>query len=158
MCNVPGHPPTMHNPSPPHARCSLHHNPTSRMKMRSTCAMIDASALFLCFSSNPCKLHRFKETARCCLPNNIRLWRRAHKTGRIAQPCPAQREKKTQSTCATDTDACAKKSQCEKSSDEVGAAARVGRASGSAAAGVRLRLASLVTPATKARSHPTRAR
>ena len=50
-----------------------------------------------------------------------------------------------------------KENLCKSRSDETGAAARVGRASGSAAAGVRLRLASLVTPATKARSHPARA-
>ena len=113
---------------------------------------------FCLLHKHACKLNRFKETARCCLPNNSRLWRRAHKTGRIAHPWPTQCEKKTLKHMRHCTDACVKKSKCEKSSDEVGAAARVGRASGSAAAGVRLRLASLVTPATKARSHPTRAR
>ena len=68
---------------------------------------------------------------------------------------PAPRNAKTaKSTRATDTDAYAKQSLCESRSDETAAAARVGRASGSAAAGVRLHLASLLTPSTKAPSHP----
>ena len=42
----------------------LHHNPTRRMKMRSTCAMIDAS-IFLCLTSNPCSVKRSNQTALC---------------------------------------------------------------------------------------------
>ena len=107
------------------------------MKMRSTCAMIDASLFFLCYTSNPCKLNRSKQTAPFCLPNNMRPSWSAHKTARIAQPSPGN-AKTPKSTCATVTDAYAKKkSLCEGRSDETGAAARVGRSSGSAAAGGR---------------------
>ena len=60
------------------------------------------------------------------------------------------------STCATDTDAYAEKNLCENRVYETGAAARVRRASGSAATGVVLRLASLLSAATKARANRTR--
>ena len=66
----------------------LHHNPTRRMKMRSTSAMIDAS-IFLCLTSNPCEVKRSKQTAPCCLPNKIPPSWCAHKTARIAQPSSA---------------------------------------------------------------------
>ena len=59
--------------------------------MRNACAMRDASTFF-CFSNNPCEPKCYKQSARCCLPNNIRPSPSAHKTARIAQPCPAQRE------------------------------------------------------------------
>ena len=73
-----------------------------------------------------------QQTARCCLPNNMRPSWSANKTARIAQPSP-RNAKTAKSTCATDTDAYAKQKACVKG----GAAARVGRASGSAAAGGR---------------------
>ena len=106
------------------------------MKRRSTCAMIDASPCFLCFSSNPCELNRSKQTALCCVLNNIRPSCSAQKTARIAQPSP-RNAKTPKSSRATDTDAYAKESLCESRSDETGVAARVGRSSGSAAAGGR---------------------
>ena len=54
--------------------------------------MIDASPFFLCYTSNPCELNRSKQTARCCLPNNIRPSWSAHQTARIAQPSHATRK------------------------------------------------------------------
>ena len=106
------------------------------MKMRGTSAMIDACPLFLRFSSNPCELNRSKQTGRCCLANDIRPNWSAQKTARIAQPF--RRNAKTpQSTCVTDTVACANNSLCESRPAETGRAARVGRSSGSAATGGR---------------------
>ena len=91
---------------------------------------------FLCFTSKPCEVNRFKQTAPCCLPNNIRPSWSAHKTARIAQPSPGN-AKTPKSTCATDTDAYAKTNLSESPSEATGAAARVGRSAGSAAAGGR---------------------
>ena len=68
--------------------------------------------------------------------NNIRPSCSAQKTARIAQPSP-RNAKTPKSTCATDTVAYANKSLCESRSEETGRAARVGRSSGSAAAGGR---------------------
>ena len=70
--------------------------------------MIDASPCFQDFSSIPCELNRSKQTACCCVPNNIRPSWCAQKIARIAQPSP-RNAKATKSSCATDTDSYAKK-------------------------------------------------
>ena len=89
-----------------------------------------------------------QQTARCCLPNNMRPSWSANKTARIAQPSP-RNAKTAKSTCATDTDAYAKKKK--PVSKEERPPASGGRPAPPQRAGVRLRIASRFTPATKAR-------
>ena len=68
-----------------------------------------------------------------------------------------RKAKSAKSSRATKTDAYAKQSLCVSRSNETGAAGHVGRPSGSAAAGVLLHIASLLTPSTNDASHPTQA-
>ena len=140
MCNVPDHPPTMHNPSPPHARCSLHHKPTSRIKLRSTCAMIDASALFLCFTSTPASSTASRKLRAVACPTTFARAGAHTKLHALLSP-PTQRENPQKHMRRCYRRLCKKKACAKAAPTKPGRPpASGGRPAPPQRAGVRLRL------------------
>ena len=150
MRNVLVHPPTTRTPL---HRIPIAHSTPSHMTHENAQHMKHDRCVSICSVPLQQRLQTLllQQTARCCLPNNMRPSWSAHQFARIAQPDPRNAQT-AKSTCATDTDAYAKKKK--PVSKEERPPTKGGRPAPPQRAGVRLRIASLFTAPTEVRAHP----